>query len=80
MNIVVWIVIGGAAGLLASILMKESRDVVEDVILGMAGGFIGGFIMNAFGAIGISNINVFSFMVAIAGAIVLISLGRVLHQ
>ena len=80
MNIVIWIVIGGIAGLFASIVMKSESDLIEDIILGMAGGFVGGFIMNAFGAIGITGISMYSMMVSIAGAIVLISLGRLLHR
>ena len=80
MNIFLWIVLGGIAGWIASLFMKSEHTTVEDIILGMAGGFVGGFIMNAVGASGITGFNFYSLMVAVAGAVFLIFLGRLLHR
>lgn len=80
MGIVLWIIIGGIAGWVASMVMRSEYTTIEDIILGMAGGFVGGFILNAIGINGITSYNFFGFIVAIGGAIVLIFLGRLLHR
>ena len=80
MNFLIWIIFGGLVGWVASIIMKTDRSqgLVLDVILGVVGAFVGGFIMNMFGSPGVTGFNLYSFIVAIIGAVVLIWLGRVL--
>lgn len=79
MNILLWIILGAAAGWLADLIMASSRGVVEDIVLGVIGAFVGGFIMESFGQPGVTGFNLYSLIVAVLGAVVLISLGRVIR-
>lgn len=76
MNFILWIVLGLIAGWLASLIMKSPGGVLMDIIFGIVGAVIGGFIMNLFGAPGVTGFNIYSLFVAVIGAIVLIWLGR----
>jgi uncharacterized membrane protein YeaQ/YmgE (transglycosylase-associated protein family) len=74
-----WIIIGAIAGWLASKVMKTSRQqgLVMDIVVGIAGAFIGGFLFNQFGAAGATGLNVWSLFVAFIGALVLLAVLRV---
>lgn len=74
MNILVWIIFGALAGWIASIVMGRNRQMgaLANIIVGIVGAFIGGWIMNQFGAAGVTGFNVNSLLVAILGAIVLL--------
>lgn len=76
MGIISWIVLGGLAGWVASIIMKKdaSMGVFANIIVGVIGAFIGGFIMNYFGGWDISGFNITSFLVALLGSIVLLAI------
>jgi uncharacterized membrane protein YeaQ/YmgE (transglycosylase-associated protein family) len=76
MGIILWIVFGAIAGWLASMIMKSKQGIVLDVITGVIGAMIGGFIMTFFGYGGVSGFNLYSLVVAVLGAIVLIALER----
>ncbi|MFA4858054.1 MAG: GlsB/YeaQ/YmgE family stress response membrane protein [Candidatus Margulisiibacteriota bacterium] len=80
MGILLWIVLGAVAGWLADLIMASEHGVLEDVVLGIMGAFVGGFIMNFFGQPGITGFNFYSLVVAVIGAVVLIYLGRVIHK
>ena len=80
MNILLWIVLGALAGWIAGIIMKSSHSMLEDIILGIIGAFVGGFIMDFFGKPGVTGFNFYSLIVAVIGAIVLIFLGRLAHK
>lgn len=80
MNILIWIVFGAIAGYIASVIMKSAHGVLEDIILGIIGAFIGGWLMNSFGQPGVTGFNIYSLLVAIIGAIVVIFLGRLFHR
>ena len=80
MNIILWIILGAAAGWLAGMLMKSDRGMLEDIILGIIGAFVGGFIFNLFGAPGVTGFNLYSLVVSVVGAVVLIFLGRLIHR
>ncbi|NWF64325.1 MAG: GlsB/YeaQ/YmgE family stress response membrane protein [Chloroflexi bacterium] len=75
MNIITWILFGAFAGWVASIITNKNRQMgaVANIVTGIAGAFIGGFIMEQFfGAPGLTGFNVYSLLVAIGGAVVLI--------
>ncbi len=78
MEILLWIILGGLSGWLASIIMKAPNGVLMDVVLGIIGGVIGGFLMSIFGQPGITGFNIYSVIVSVVGAVVLIWLGRVI--
>ena len=54
--------------------------MLMNIILGIIGAMVGGFIMNLFGANGVTGFNVYSLIVAIIGAIVLIWAGRYVYR
>jgi uncharacterized membrane protein YeaQ/YmgE (transglycosylase-associated protein family) len=81
MSILFWIIFGALAGWIASIVMKTNsqQGTLMDIVLGIVGGVVGGYIMQAFGASGVNGFNVYSLMVAVLGAVVLIWLGRMMR-
>ena len=80
MNILLWIVLGGLSGYAASRMMGGGHSILGDIILGIIGAFVGGFLLNIFGQSGVTGLNLYSFIVAIVGAIVLIYIGRIFHR
>lgn len=74
MNFLVWIIFGALAGWLASMVMGKNRQMgaLANIIVGILGAFIGGWIMNSFGAAGVTGFNLQSILVAILGAVVLL--------
>lgn len=81
MNILVWLLLGLIAGWLASVIMGSNaqQGMLMDIILGVIGAFVGGFLMNLFGQTGVSGFDIYSLVVATLGAVALIWLGRVLR-
>ena len=76
MNLILWIVIGGAAGWLASMITHNSNGFLMDIVLGIVGALVGGFVMNLFGQSGVNGFDVYSFVVATIGAVLIIMVGR----
>lgn len=81
MGILTWLLLGLAAGWIASLIMgtNSRQGMMMDIILGVIGAFVGGFLMNLFGQTGVNGFNVYSVVVATLGAIALIYMGRVLR-
>jgi uncharacterized membrane protein YeaQ/YmgE (transglycosylase-associated protein family) len=82
-NILVWVIVGGIAGWLASIVMKTNRSqgLLMDILVGIVGGFVGGWLLTAIGVGGaVTGINLGSILTALVGAIVLLALLRVLRR
>ncbi len=75
-NILVWIIVGALAGWIASKIMRRDAQMgaVANIVVGIVGALIGGFIMNAIGASGFTGFNLYSLLVAIGGAVVLLFL------
>jgi uncharacterized membrane protein YeaQ/YmgE (transglycosylase-associated protein family) len=74
-----WLVVGAIAGWLASMVMKTNRQqgLLLDIVVGIVGAFIGGFLFRQFGEAGITGFNLWSVFVAFIGAVVLLALIRV---
>ena len=73
LGIIGWIVLGLIAGFIASkIVNNQGEGVMVDIILGIVGSVVGGFIFNFFGAGGVSGFNIYSLVVAVIGAIVVL--------
>src|SRR5215470_17093348 len=71
MPLLVWILLGLVAGFLASHLVNHRGEgVVLDVLLGVVGAVIGGWLFHVFGHIGVTGLNMHSILVATVGAIV----------
>jgi uncharacterized membrane protein YeaQ/YmgE (transglycosylase-associated protein family) len=73
-----WLVIGALAGWLASLVMRTNRrqGLLVDIVVGIIGALIGGFIFQQLGIGGITGFNVWSLFVAFTGAIILLSIVR----
>lgn len=76
MGILLWILFGAIAGWLASVIMKTNtqQGTLADIIIGILGAVVGGFIMNFFGEAGVTGFNLYSLVVAVVGAIILLAL------
>jgi uncharacterized membrane protein YeaQ/YmgE (transglycosylase-associated protein family) len=73
MSILAWIVLGLVAGFIGSKIVNRSGEgIVLDIILGIVGAVVGGFIFNFFGASGVTGLNIYSLIVAVIGAVVLL--------
>ena len=81
MGIILWIVFGAIVGWIANILMKNGDDgIIMNVIIGIIGASLGGFLMNMLGSAGVTGFNVYSLFVAVIGAMALIWLARLLRS
>jgi uncharacterized membrane protein YeaQ/YmgE (transglycosylase-associated protein family) len=80
MNILLWIVLGAIAGWIADLVMHSDHGLVEDILLGVIGSFVGGYIFGFFGQPGITGFNFYSVIVAAVGAGVVIAIGRLIHR
>ena len=73
MSILAWIVLGLIAGFISSLLVnRRGEGFFLDIILGIVGAVVGGFIMSAVGGEGVSGLNIYSILVAIGGAVVVL--------
>jgi uncharacterized membrane protein YeaQ/YmgE (transglycosylase-associated protein family) len=74
MSIIAWIVFGLIAGFIASKLVNRSgAGALTDVVLGIVGAVVGGFLFNVIGAVGITGFNVWSLFVAVLGAAIVLA-------
>ena len=82
MGILLWIIFGAIAGWAASVIMKTdySQGTGSDIIMGIVGAVVGGFLMELLGQSGITGFNLYSLLVAIFGAVVVIYIGRSLRN
>jgi uncharacterized membrane protein YeaQ/YmgE (transglycosylase-associated protein family) len=73
MSIIGWIVLGLIAGFIASkIVNKTGEGFILDIVLGIVGAVVGGFLFAQFGAAGVTGFNLYSMLVAVVGAIVVL--------
>lgn len=78
MELLAFLVLGGIAGWLASLIMGTDarQGIFLNVVVGVIGAFVGGMVFNAFGSSGVSGFNIYSLVVATLGAIVLLWIVR----
>jgi uncharacterized membrane protein YeaQ/YmgE (transglycosylase-associated protein family) len=74
MGILLWILFGGIVGWVASLIMKTDgqQGIILNIVVGIVGSVLGGFIMSLLGKSGVGGFNVYSFLVALLGSMVLI--------
>jgi uncharacterized membrane protein YeaQ/YmgE (transglycosylase-associated protein family) len=71
MSFIAWIVLGLIAGFVASkIVNKSGEGMILDIILGIVGSVVGGYLFQQFGMSGVTGVNLYSILVAVVGAIV----------
>jgi uncharacterized membrane protein YeaQ/YmgE (transglycosylase-associated protein family) len=81
MSVLGWIILGLISGFIASkIVNKRGEGVVLDIVLGIVGAIVGGFLFAQFGAAGVTGFNLYSMFVAVIGAIVLLVLYHALFR
>jgi uncharacterized membrane protein YeaQ/YmgE (transglycosylase-associated protein family) len=70
MAVIAWIVVGLVAGFIASKIVNKTADgIVLNVMLAVVGALVGGFFFQKFGLAGVSEVNLYSILVTVAGAI-----------
>lgn len=78
MSVLLWIVFGAIVGWIASLIMKSGGGLLMDIVLGIVGAVVGGFIFSLFGGTGITGFNLYSMAVAVIGAIIVVWLGQLI--
>lgn len=81
MGIILWLVIGGVIGWLASIVMRTDaqQGIVLNVVVGIIGAFIGGLILSG-GSINNAPLTLYSFLVSLLGAIILLAIVNLVRR
>lgn len=75
MSILGWIILGLIAGFIASkIVNHRGEGVILDIVLGVVGALVGGWLFHTFGMAGATGLNLYSLLVAVLGAVVLLVL------
>ena len=73
MSLLAWIVLGLIAGFIGSkIVNNTGQGLIVDILLGVVGAVVGGFLFNQFGQPGVSGLNLYTLLVAIVGAVVVL--------
>jgi uncharacterized membrane protein YeaQ/YmgE (transglycosylase-associated protein family) len=73
MSIIAWIVLGLIAGFIGSKLVnKRGEGLFLDIILGVVGAVVGGWVFSMFGGEGVSGLNLHSLIVAVIGAVLVL--------
>ena len=79
MGLISWIILGLIAGFIGSkIVNKTGEGLILDIVLGVVGAVIGGYLFNLFGAQGVTGLNLLSLLVAVIGAIVVLMVYRLI--
>jgi uncharacterized membrane protein YeaQ/YmgE (transglycosylase-associated protein family) len=80
MSIIGWLILGLIAGFVASrIVGAQGQGLVLDIVLGIVGALVGGFIFGAAGGVGVTGLNAWSLLVAIIGSIIVERASRPLN-
>jgi uncharacterized membrane protein YeaQ/YmgE (transglycosylase-associated protein family) len=81
MSILAWIVLGLIAGFIGSKLVNHTGEgILLDILLGIVGAIVGGFLFNLAGASGVTGLNLWSLFVAVIGAVVFLVLYHMLFR
>lgn len=82
MDILAWIVVGIVAGFLAKMVVpgEGPGGVLGDMVIGIVGAVLGGWLFNAFGHVGATGINLYSILVAFIGSVVLLLILRAIAR
>ena len=73
MSVIGWIVLGAMAGWIGSLLVnKTGEGLLRDIVLGIVGAVVGGWIVTMFGSTGVTGFNIWSLFVAVIGSVVVL--------
>ena len=78
-GIILWIVIGALAGWVGSMIMGTNKKMglMANIIVGIVGSVIGGWVFNYFGNYGVTGFNLYSFGVALVGSCILLFVAKI---
>jgi uncharacterized membrane protein YeaQ/YmgE (transglycosylase-associated protein family) len=81
MGIIIWLIVGGIVGWLASIVMRTNgqQGILLNIVVGIVGAFLGGLIMGR-GTINNSGLTVTTFLVSLLGAIILLAIVNLVRR
>jgi uncharacterized membrane protein YeaQ/YmgE (transglycosylase-associated protein family) len=81
MGIILWLIVGGVIGWLASIIMRTDaqQGIFLNIVVGIVGAFIGGLVMSG-GSINSAPLNLTSFLVSLLGAVVLLAIVNLVRR
>jgi uncharacterized membrane protein YeaQ/YmgE (transglycosylase-associated protein family) len=75
MSIIGWVILGLIAGFIASKLVnRQGEGIILDIVLGIVGAIVGGWLFSFFGAAGVTGFNLYSMVVAVIGAVVVLAI------
>jgi len=82
MGIISWIIVGGLAGWLSTkiITPKNKKGCFGNIILGIVGAFVGGFIVSKLGGTGVNELNIHGILVATLGAIIILWISKLISK
>jgi len=81
MSFLAWIVLGLLAGFIGSkIVNSRGEGPLLDILLGIVGAIVGGWLFNTFGAAGVTGFNLYSLLVAVIGSVVLLVLYHAIRR
>ena len=75
MSFLAWIVLGALAGWIGSMIVNRTGEgLLRDIVLGIVGGIVGGWIFQTMGSVGVTGFNVWSLLVAVIGSVIVLML------
>ncbi len=81
MSFLAWIVLGLIAGFIGSkIVNKSGEGLILDILLGVVGAVVGGWLFQMFGASGVTGVNLYSLFVAVVGAVIFLVIYHALFR
>jgi uncharacterized membrane protein YeaQ/YmgE (transglycosylase-associated protein family) len=81
MSILAWIVLGLIAGFIGSkIVNRRGEGMLLDIVLGIVGAVVGGWLAGFFGLAGVSGLNLYSVAIAVGGAIVVLAVFHAIRR
>ena len=81
MSVLAWVILGLIAGFIASkIVNRAGEGVLLDIVLGVVGAVVGGWLFRTFGMTGVTGLNIYSMLVAVIGAVVVLVIYHALFR
>ena len=81
MTLIAWLILGLLAGFIGSkIVNKSGEGLIRDILLGIIGAFVGGFLFRQFGGRGVTGLDLYSLLVAVIGAILVLVVFHALRR
>lgn len=78
-NIILWLIIGGVIGWLASLIMRDGNSIIVNIVVGIVGAFLGGWLFGR-GTINNAPLTINSFAVSLIGAVILLAIVNLLRR